>query len=48
MKVCMGYKIASLFCFGFSVYYAIVDNIQMATHIFLCGFYADWLAEKEK
>lgn len=48
MKMYNVYKIASLLCFAGVIYYGFVNNIPMATHMFLCGVYADWLAEKEE
>lgn len=48
MKMYEFYKIVSLCCFAGAIYYGFQNSMPMTTHMFLCGFYADWLAEKEK
>ena len=42
------FKISCIMCFLGAAIYAYTNNMQMATYMFLAGFYADWLAEKEK
>ncbi len=42
------FKISCILCFAGAAIYGYANNMQMATYMFLCGFYADWLADKEK